>query len=76
MGMTTTKKRAPHLVQRLKYVKRKRGLIKKAMEMNRMCNQKVFLVLHDPETDHLAIYNSNLETLTPAKIAESQRECE
>ena len=68
--MPKYKKRAPHLVERLKYVKRKRGLVKKAMEMNRICHKKVYLVVHDPENDHIALFNTHPETLTPARIAE------
>ena len=44
---------------KVKFTKRKRGLLKKAMEMASQCKKKVFLLIHDEESNHLVTYNSS-----------------
>ena len=41
------------------YCKRKRGLIKKAIELSKLCNQYVYLVIFDREKQRLIEYNSH-----------------
>ena len=40
------------------YCKRKRGLIKKAIELSKLCEQYVLLVIFDKEKQRLVEYNS------------------
>ena len=39
--------------------KRKKGIIKKAMELSILCNQKVFLVVYDQDKNKSVQYKSN-----------------
>ena len=58
-------------VQRnITFCKRKRGLIKKAMEMSLLCGQHVLLYLYDEEKNRLVSYSStsNLEADKISKI--------
>ena len=41
------------------YCKRKRGLIKKAMELSMLCDQLISIVIYDKEKDKTVLYNSN-----------------
>ena len=43
------------------YCKRKKGLIKKAMEISMLCNQEVELVIFDKDKSKLVVYNSSDE---------------
>ena len=41
------------------YCKRKKGLLKKAMEISMLCGQEVFLVCLDKEKEKLILYRSS-----------------
>ena len=41
------------------YCKRKRGLIKKAIELSKLCNQYIYLVIFDREKQRFIEYNSH-----------------
>lgn len=41
------------------YCKRKRGLIKKAIELSKLCDQHVYLIIFDKEKQRMVEYNSS-----------------
>ena len=43
------------------YCKRKRGLVKKAIELSKLCNQYVYMVIFDKDKQRMIEYNSNLD---------------
>ena len=45
-------------LRRATYCKRKRGLIKKAMELSMLCGQHIQMTIYDPEKDKLVIFKS------------------
>ena len=47
------------LNRNMAYCKRRRGLLKKAIEMSRMCDTRVFLVVHDPDKEKAVLYQSD-----------------
>ena len=51
------------------FCKRKRGLIKKAMELSKLCDQRIFLAIFDYEKQKLVQYNSSSQF--SAKVASS-----
>ena len=44
--------------------KRRRNLLKKAIEIKRMCDLQMFIVLWDPEFDKTFVYNSSPKDFT------------
>ena len=50
----------------LVYSKRKRGILKKSIELSKKCKKHVFLAIFDSESRHLLLYSSN-----PYKLNES-----
>jgi hypothetical protein len=40
------------------FCKRKRGFLKKAIELSRLCDQKIFMVMYDPDKDRVIHYSS------------------
>ena len=40
------------------FCKRKRGFLKKAIELSRLCDQKIFMVMYDPDKDRVIQYSS------------------
>lgn len=49
------------------YCKRKRGLIKKAMELSLLCEQEIMVVIYDKSKKKLVMYNST-EEMTPEVV--------
>ena len=43
------------------FCKRRRGFLKKAIELSRLCDQKIFLVIYDTEKDRAIQYSSSLD---------------
>ena len=41
------------------YCKRKKGLIKKAMELSKLCKQEVAVYIFDKEKEKFIVYNSS-----------------
>ena len=45
--------------RRITYLKRKKGLIKKAMELSMLCSQKMLLIIYDEENNKVIYYHSH-----------------
>jgi len=41
------------------FCKRKRGFLKKAIELSRLCDQKIFMVMYDSDKDRVIQYSSD-----------------
>ena len=41
------------------FCKRKRGLLKKAIELSRLCDQNILMVVFDPDKQKAIIYQSH-----------------
>ena len=50
------------------YSKRKKGLIKKAIELSSLCGQDIYLIIFDKEKQKLVEFKSNIE-FTSNKIS-------
>ena len=50
-----------HIKRNIAYCKRKKCVIKKAMEMSMLCGQDVSVVLHDPIKSKLVIFRSTAD---------------
>ena len=55
------------------YIKRKKGVIKKAMQLSFLCGQEVMLAIHDPLKNKLVIYQS-VSDFNPINIHELQKD--
>ena len=56
-----TKKIESSLQRSVAFCKRRRGLLKKAIEMSRMCETRVFLILVDPAKDKAVQFQSHAD---------------
>jgi hypothetical protein len=54
-------------LRRITYSKRKKGLIKKAVEMSLLCGQDVMLTMYNKDNKKLVVYQSTPE-FTVAKV--------
>lgn len=45
--------------RKVAFCKRRRGLLKKAIEMSSMCNKRIFMILYDPEKDKAIQFQSD-----------------
>ena len=41
------------------FCKRRRGFLKKAIELSRLCDQRIFMIIHDPEKDKAIQFTSD-----------------
>lgn len=51
------------------YLKRKRGLIKKAMELSILCQQEILICIYDKIKKKIVMYNSG-DQFTPEVVSE------
>ena len=47
--------------RKITYMKRKKGLVKKAMEISILCGQDIFMVMYDKLNNKIVIYRSSEE---------------
>ena len=47
--------------RKITYLKRKKGLLKKAMELSILCGQNIFMVMYDNLKDKIVIYRTSNE---------------
>ena len=47
--------------RRITYLKRRKGLVKKAMELSLLCEQQVYMAIYDKERNEMLRYTSTAE---------------
>jgi len=47
------------VLRNITYCRRKKGLLKKVMEMSLLCGQKIHLVIYDEIKENLVVYRSD-----------------
>ena len=47
--------------RRITYLKRRKGLVKKAMELSMLCEQEVYMAIYDRERHEMLRYTSTAE---------------
>ena len=57
------------LARNVTYCKRKRGLLKKAMEISILCGQQVFMICYDQTKEKLVMYRSS-DDLDAAQVTQ------
>ena len=55
----TSKKIADTAKRNVTFSKRKKGLIKKNIELSNMCDRKIFTAIYDERTKKMVIYHSH-----------------
>ena len=54
-----TKRIDDHGKRNIAYCKRRKGIVKKAIELSKMCTKKIFMAIHDEKTGRIMVYQSD-----------------